>query len=324
MSLSKKTYGYVVDPFVPFTDENGRTISNGYLKVFKAGTTTPVVTYSNYDGAMNEETIELDNSGRCASLVIASNEFLYKVCLYDAEHSQETPLATIDNIAVAIFTGDYITSTGVTPGTYTKVSVNRDGLVTEGGGLEVSDVPDLPISKITSGTLNPSRIGEKTIDNSKLADGSVNARTIDISSARNLVAGDGIKIEVDNLDVTIKSLDQSIGLFQVVQVDATYPSTNLNIQAGKSYNINLDSSQNSVNVYLTTSEEENTLHTTVRIKYSGDSTHDVHVFFLNEFYETVEYQETISGAGSLDLAVDIRKVHDTSHTYTVSRVWKCL
>lgn len=41
-------------------------------------------------------------------------------------------------------------STGVTPGEYTKVTVNAGGLVTAGDLLSVSDIPNLPGSKITS------------------------------------------------------------------------------------------------------------------------------------------------------------------------------
>lgn len=98
MALSTSQYGYIIDPLVPLTDDTGRTISNGYVRVFMAGTSTPVITYKNFDGATNEETVQLDNSGRTAYPVIGSKGSTYKVSVYDAEHSQETPIKTIDKV----------------------------------------------------------------------------------------------------------------------------------------------------------------------------------------------------------------------------------
>lgn len=100
MALNTNTYGYVIDPLFSFCDQGGKTIANGYVRVFRAGTSTPVLTYRNFDGAFNAETIELDNSGRTMTKVIASKGDLYKVCVYDAEHSQEDPILTVDKVAV--------------------------------------------------------------------------------------------------------------------------------------------------------------------------------------------------------------------------------
>ena len=98
MSLSTTQYGYIIDPLVPLTGPDGQTIRNGYVKVFVAGTSTPVITYANFEGTANQERIELDNSGRTATMVIGSKGSTYKVCVYDAEHSQETPIKTIDKV----------------------------------------------------------------------------------------------------------------------------------------------------------------------------------------------------------------------------------
>lgn len=101
MPLSTTQYGFIIDPMVPFTDASGTTIRNGYVRVFVAGSSTPVITFKNYDGATNEETIQLDNSGRTAYPVIVSKGNTYKVCVYDAEHSQESPILTIDKVVPA-------------------------------------------------------------------------------------------------------------------------------------------------------------------------------------------------------------------------------
>jgi hypothetical protein len=100
MPLSTEYYGYIVDPFFSFMDDKGKTIKNGFLRVFLAGSSTPAVTYLNWNGAMNQETIQLDNSGRCYTLVIGAKDTLYKVCVYDSQHSQETPIITVDNVQV--------------------------------------------------------------------------------------------------------------------------------------------------------------------------------------------------------------------------------
>lgn len=61
-------------------------------------------------------------------------------------------------------------ATDMTPGTYTKVSVNEQGAVTNGGGLEASDLPthEHSAEDITSGTLDPDRIGEGSVPIEKL------------------------------------------------------------------------------------------------------------------------------------------------------------
>lgn len=63
-----------------------------------------------------------------------------------------------------------INATDMTPGTYTKVSVNGQGAVTDGGDLEASDLPahEHSAEDITSGTLDPDRIGEGSVPIEKL------------------------------------------------------------------------------------------------------------------------------------------------------------
>jgi hypothetical protein len=98
MALSTDQYGYLIDPLVPITDATGTTIKDGFIRVYIAGSSTPVITYRNYDGAINEQTIELDNSGRCKYPVIVNKSLAYKVVVYDAQHSQETPIITVDKM----------------------------------------------------------------------------------------------------------------------------------------------------------------------------------------------------------------------------------
>lgn len=137
MSLSTTQYGYIVDPMVPFTDDKGKTIKNGFIRVFMAGTSTPVITYRNYDGATNQEKIELDNSGRVKHNVIGSKGSLYKVVVYNILHSQENPLLTVDKIAVL---GASVTGTTVVTG-LDSVTVQEENFIkatVEGTGVELA------------------------------------------------------------------------------------------------------------------------------------------------------------------------------------------
>jgi hypothetical protein len=70
-------------------------------------------------------------------------------------------------------TGELITSTsGISAGTFTKLTVNNKGVATAGAALASSDIPDLSAAKLTSGTLDAARIGADTIDSSKLSNSS--------------------------------------------------------------------------------------------------------------------------------------------------------
>ena len=63
-------------------------------------------------------------------------------------------------------------TSGISAGTFTKLTVNNKGVATAGASLVASDIPDLSAAKITSGTLAAARIGADTIDSSKLSNSS--------------------------------------------------------------------------------------------------------------------------------------------------------
>ena len=70
-------------------------------------------------------------------------------------------------------TGNLSTSvSGVSAGTYQSVVVNTKGVITAGAGLTESAIPSLPASRITSGTFDAARIGDDTIDGTKLSNSS--------------------------------------------------------------------------------------------------------------------------------------------------------
>lgn len=127
MALSTTQYGYIIDPMVPFTDGKGETIKDGFVRVFVAGSSTPVITYRNFDGAANQDIIELDNSGRTKTSVIGSKGLKYKVCVYDKMHSQESPILTVDNVSVI--------GANITVGSGATVVTGLDGLTTKPDGF---------------------------------------------------------------------------------------------------------------------------------------------------------------------------------------------
>ena len=55
-------------------------------------------------------------------------------------------------------------------GTYTKVVVDSEGHVSNGGNIDAADIPPIPADQIHGGTLDPQVIGEDSIDSSKMAD----------------------------------------------------------------------------------------------------------------------------------------------------------
>jgi len=69
--------------------------------------------------------------------------------------------------------GNLTTSTsGVSAGTFTKITVNNKGVATAGTTLVDTDIPDIPATKITSGTIDAARIGNGSIDGTKLSNAS--------------------------------------------------------------------------------------------------------------------------------------------------------
>lgn len=63
-----------------------------------------------------------------------------------------------------------LSNTAVTPGVHTKVTVDAQGRVTSGTGLDAADIPDLNVSKLTTGQVPTVRIADDAVTAAKLAD----------------------------------------------------------------------------------------------------------------------------------------------------------
>jgi len=73
------------------------------------------------------------------------------------------------DFAVSTGTISLATQAGLTAGAYPKVTVTTKGIVTAGASLVASDIPNLDVSKLTTGTLSVSLLGTNSITGAKLA-----------------------------------------------------------------------------------------------------------------------------------------------------------
>lgn len=95
-------------PKFQFFDENGTPLVDGKLGIYAAGTTTPIVTYTDSTGAVeNVNPIILDSRGECSVWLDANTQ--YKFVLSD---SDDVTIWTVDYVAGLYIYGDDITWTG--------------------------------------------------------------------------------------------------------------------------------------------------------------------------------------------------------------------
>ena len=151
------------------------------------GSDIPVATSSAKGGVivngeglrMDSNTIEVDND------VTASTT--HHVVTYNAKGlitggraitASDLPAATSSAKGAVIpgtglsvdVSGNLNHSNTATTGTFTKVTIDGQGHVTTGATLAAADVPDLPASKITSGTIGSALIASDAVTGAKLAD----------------------------------------------------------------------------------------------------------------------------------------------------------
>ena len=94
--------------------------------------------------------------------------------------SDDLPLATATQPGAVSVPGPTLTvdaagalthaSSGVTPGSYAKVTVDEDGHVIAGLDLEASDIPDLSFDQITSGEIGEGVLGECAVNAPNICD----------------------------------------------------------------------------------------------------------------------------------------------------------
>jgi hypothetical protein len=152
-----------------------------------AGADLPVATTTAKGGvqvngnglAMSGDTLTVDNT-------VTPNTTEYHVVRYDAKGlvtagreliSGDLPLASVGLVgAVYPGTGLAVSVDGeldhinvVAAGTATKVTFDDEGHITASDALADSDIPNLPATKLTSGTIDTARIGNSSITGAQIA-----------------------------------------------------------------------------------------------------------------------------------------------------------
>ena len=120
--------------------------------------TATKVTYDEHGLITNGEDIEPDD------LPIATTTTLGAVIVPSVDADGDTAL---DIDAAGLLTH---ATTGVAPGTYTKVGVNKYGHVTTGAQLEASDIPELSFDQITGGEIGQGMLGECAVEGPNICD----------------------------------------------------------------------------------------------------------------------------------------------------------
>lgn len=129
---------------------------------------------------MDGTVIEIDNDTTASAGTYSVVDYDAKGLVIDGRAliSSDLPTATSGaKGAVRPGSGLAVDGSGVlnhsntaTPGTYTKVTIDAQGHVTTGDTLIDTDIPNIPASKLTSGTLATSLFGTKSVTGVKLAD----------------------------------------------------------------------------------------------------------------------------------------------------------
>lgn len=82
-----------------------------------------------------------------------------------------TPGALSPGTGLSVAAGGVLNHANViSTGTFTKVTIDTEGHVSDGGTLEAEDIPDLDASKITTGTFSSAFLAENSVTASQLAD----------------------------------------------------------------------------------------------------------------------------------------------------------
>lgn len=79
--------GYLLAPALQYEDVNGKPLVGGHIRVYRHGTTTPYVTWKDFNGDRNPVDVPLNMLGMC--VLLADDSQLYDVYCYDRNGVQQ-------------------------------------------------------------------------------------------------------------------------------------------------------------------------------------------------------------------------------------------
>lgn len=104
-------YGYAQNGYTQYFDMDGKPLTGGSIETYIAGTTTPIVTYKDFNGEQNPAVIPLDENG--GATIILRQDTVYKFIIRDKNGDI---FKTIDNIIssgnTTVVEGDDVTISG--------------------------------------------------------------------------------------------------------------------------------------------------------------------------------------------------------------------
>jgi hypothetical protein len=199
-------------------------------------------------------------------------------------------------------------ATGVTPGTYTKVTVNDKGAVTVGGTLVAADIPSLPASILTSGTLDPARIADTSIEPIKL-------------KYKKTLA-------VDNRTISANEVGDTVILYVPEKLERITRSTNYTISDGVPVDIDIINGEyeevvcdygGQITINLVTAVTTD-CHALVYVEGVLNPCGQCLVKFVDEAINQRTITLDISNSTNYLLTVDIRKIEYNGTPYSIAKV----
>ena len=89
--------GYLISPVLQVEDVNGLPLVGGYIRVFKHGTSIPYITWRDFDGDHNPDSVYLDAKGM--AVLIAEDTYQYDVYCYDRNNVQQWSRLNVSVVA---------------------------------------------------------------------------------------------------------------------------------------------------------------------------------------------------------------------------------
>lgn len=226
--------GYLLGAAIQFEDKNGKPLVGGTIRVCLHGTSTPYLTYRDFNGNRNPEFVPLNAAGMC--VLIADDANAYDVYCKDQFGVEQWSRlnVTVGGAGGGGGGGSYVAGDGILIVNDT-ISVDPSvvqGTLTEGTGIVIDGNDEISVDttviqeKLTAGsniTIDGSTISATDHDTTYTATAPL---AIDSSNDISVTLGNGLTTDNGALVVDTSVIQEKI------TVDQTYDSTSSNPQSG--------------------------------------------------------------------------------------------